>query len=149
MCVAAESNLELELAGPRTTRVLVVEDQEVIRELLETVFEREGFETTCAGTVREGLSHLHAGTDFVILDLHLPDGAGTEVLRRIRRERLSAKVAVTTGTIDAELLSAAARLRPERMFQKPYRATDLVAWIRAAGPRGKYPFDFRSADPFQ
>ena len=136
----------MERDQPRTPRVLVVEDQEVIRELLETVFEREGFQTTCAGTVVEALEHLHGETDFVILDLHLPDGAGTEVLRRIRRERLATKVAVTTGTIDPELLSSAARLKPERMFQKPYRATDLVSWIRAAGPRGEYPFSFRLGD---
>lgn len=120
----------VDAAGLLAPRVLIVEDQEVIQEVLVMFFDREGFETTCVGTVAEALTHLHMLPDFVVLDLHLPDGTGTKVLQQIRDERLPIKVAVTTGAIDTDLLAAASRLKPDRMFQKPYGAADLVAWIR-------------------
>jgi two-component system NtrC family response regulator len=111
-------------------RVLIVEDQEVLRELLCTVFGRAGFEARAAGSVAEALRMLHPAPQFLTLDLHLPDGRGTEILQRIREERLPVQVALTTGTIDSELLAAAARLKPDRIFQKPYSAMDIVKWIR-------------------
>lgn len=114
----------------RSPRVLVVEDQEVIADLLLTVFEHEGITTSCVGTVAEALAALDDSFDFAIVDLHLPDGRGTQVLKRIHELRLDVQVAVTTGTIDGALLAAARELRPHRMFQKPYRVTDIVQWIR-------------------
>ena len=119
---------------PLAPRILVVEDQEVIQDLLLTVFDHEGFEARCAGTVAEALAALVTRPDFVVLDLHLPDGRGTQILREIREKNIPAKVAVTTGTIDASLIGAADRLRPDKFFQKPYRAMDLVTWIRGSTP---------------
>ena len=104
-----------------------------------TIFHHEGFETRCAGTVAEALAALITRPDFVVLDLHLPDGRGTQVLREIRERKILAKVAVTTGTIDASLIGAADRLQPDKFFQKPYRATDLVAWIRSSSPSRPLP----------
>jgi len=115
-------------------KILVVEDQEVIQDLLLTIFDHEGFKTRCAGTVAEALAALVNRPDFVVLDLHLPDGRGTQVLREIREQGIPAKVAVTTGTIDASLIGAADRLRPDKFFQKPYRASELVTWIRSSTP---------------
>lgn len=112
-------------------RVLVVEDQDIIQDLLLTVFNHAGFPTTCAGTVAEALAALEDLPDFVVLDLHLPDGRGTDVLRRIRELSLPSRVAVTTGALDADLTGAARHLNPDRMFQKPYRVGELVEWIRA------------------
>ena len=117
--------------SPEPIRVLVVEDQEVIQDLLLTVFQAAGFQTFVAGSVAEAMEKLAERPQFCTLDLHLPDGRGTEVLQRIRDHGLPIKVAVTTGTIDIPLLQAARQLQPDRVFQKPYRATDLVAWIRA------------------
>ncbi|HSZ57369.1 MAG TPA: hypothetical protein VK797_17020, partial [Tepidisphaeraceae bacterium] len=50
---------------------------------------------------------------------------------RIRELSLPARVAVTTGALDADLTGAARHLNPDRMFQKPYRVGELVEWIRA------------------
>lgn len=134
------TNTTTHRSAPRTDettpRVLVVEDQEVIQDLLLTIFGHEGFQTRCAGTVAEALAALVSRPEFVVLDLHLPDGQGTQVLSEIRSRGLDAKVAVTTGTIDATLIGAAKQLRPDMMFQKPYRATELVTWIRGASDAG-------------
>jgi two-component system torCAD operon response regulator TorR len=115
-------------------RILVVEDQEVIQDLLLTIFGHEGFEARCAGTVAEAMAELVNRPDFVVLDLHLPDGRGTQILQEIRHRDMRVKVAVTTGTIDAALIGAADRLHPDKFFHKPYRAMELVQWIRSSSP---------------
>jgi len=115
--------------------VLVVEDQELIQELLITVFEHEHISLICKGTVAEGIDALDQEPDVVILDLHLPDGRGTDVFREIRRRGLSARVAIATGTIDATLISQAREMDPDLLIQKPYRINDLLAWVRQANPR--------------
>jgi len=112
--------------APPTTRILVVEDEEVIRDLLMMVFEREGLEATCAGTTAEALSRLDDCPTHITLDLHLPDGRGTEVLQEVRTRGLPARVAVTTGTIDPALLRIVSDLHPDRIFQKPFRTSVLV-----------------------
>ena len=110
--------------------VLVVEDQEVIQELLMTVFEHENIPLICKGTVAEGIEALDQEPDAVILDLHLPDGRGTDVFREIRRRGMSARVAVATGTIDATLIGLARDMTPDLLIQKPYRISDLIDWVR-------------------
>ncbi|HSU65492.1 MAG TPA: response regulator [Tepidisphaeraceae bacterium] len=118
-------------ARSEVPRVLIVEDQEVIQEVLLTIFGAAGFHTMLAGTVADAIARLKDDPHFCTLDLHLPDGRGTQILQRIRDEGLPIKVAVTTGTIDLPLLETARELHPDRIFQKPYSANDLVAWIRA------------------
>lgn len=109
--------------------VLIVEDQEVIQDLLMTVFEHEGISAVCAGTVASGMERLADGPTHVVLDLHLPDGRGTDVLRTIRAGRMPIRVAVTTGALDPDLIAEAESLAPDRTFQKPYRAADIARWV--------------------
>lgn len=111
-------------------RVLIVEDQDFIQEMLLTVFRAAGFDTRCAGTIADAMKELENPPEFCTLDLHLPDGRGTQVLQHVRENRLPIRVALTTGTIDQQLLDIARQLGPDRIFQKPYSAADLVAWIR-------------------
>ena len=122
---------------PAVPHVLVVEDEEIVRDVLAMVFTREGFRTSYAATVAEGLAGLSLRPTHVTLDLHLPDGQGTQVLRHVRQERLPVRVAVTTGTIEPGLLAAVSRLGPDQTFQKPFRPNDLVAWVR--GPHRQAP----------
>ena len=110
--------------------VLVVEDQELIQELLTTVFEHENIPLICKGTAAEGIDALDQEPDAVILDLHLPDGRGTDVFRELRRRGLGARVAVATGTIDAALIDEARGMSPDLLIQKPYKINDLIAWVR-------------------
>lgn len=65
--------------------ILVVEDDQPIAELLAVVLESEGYHGEIAATGREALEQLSGGAfRLVILDLHLPDMDGREVLRAIR-----------------------------------------------------------------
>ena len=117
--------------GPIT--VLIIEDDQTLREGLAERFRRAGCAVTTAGDVADGLASLEqAPPRFLILDLTLKDGFGTSALRYVRTKGLLTKVAVTTGSAGRQLLDAAMRLQPDRLFHKPYSAAELVGWVREA-----------------
>ena len=111
--------------------VLIVEDQETIQEMLLMVFAKAGCATRLAATVREAIQHLEYPTDAIVLDLNLPDGTGVDVLRHIRARHLPIRVAITTGAMEPTLRARVAALDPDKLFPKPYSASELVAWVRA------------------
>ena len=106
-------------------KLLIVEDDSVMREVWETVFGRRGWEVVAASSVAEGLSSLDPPPDFLILDLRLPDGGGEAVLRRVREVGLRTRVAITTGTDDAAVLSEVRALSPDAMLSKPINVADV------------------------
>ena len=95
-------------------RVLVVDDEEVIRDVLGTLLTREGYEVTSAATAGEAISLFEADPhDVVLLDLMLPDRSGLDVLREIRQRDADAVVVIVTayssieGAIEADEALAA------------------------------------------
>ena len=64
-------------------RLLIVDDDASIRAALAERFEAQGHAVQTAGSGREGLAAIRAGTDVVLLDLQLPHGDGLEVLASI------------------------------------------------------------------
>ena len=70
------------------TRVLVVDDEPSIRELVQTVLRYEGFEVATAADGRSALTELERfRPDLVVLDVMLPDLDGFEVQQRLSRRR--------------------------------------------------------------
>lgn len=103
-------------------KLLIVEDDPTLLEVWRTIFSTRGWDVTLASTIAEGLDRLDPAPDYLILDLHLPDGAGEAVLRRVRDAGLKTRVAVTTGSDDASRLAA---LEPEALFRKPVDVVDI------------------------
>src|SRR4051812_2754718 len=106
-------------------KLLIVEDDAAMREVWEEVFARRGWEVIAASSIAEGLSSLDPPPDFLILDLRLPDGGGEAILRRVREAGLKTRVAITTGTDDAAVLSEVRSLRPDAMLTKPINVADV------------------------
>jgi len=78
----------------RHPQILVVDDREQNRYVLRRMLQRAGYECEEACTGREALEYVRSLPDLVILDVHLPDLAGTEVCRRIKSDPDTAHVAV-------------------------------------------------------
>lgn len=96
-----------------TQRVLVIDDEPDIRELLELTLLRMGLETATAADVKEALLQIqNFKPDLCLTDMKLPDGTGFDVVRYIQREVPHIPVAVITafGSMDAavEALKAGA-----------------------------------------
>jgi two-component system OmpR family response regulator/two-component system response regulator QseB len=118
---------------PAKPRVLVVEDDLDSYQALSKILKHVGYETLSASTLASALEAIKEEPRFVVLDLMLPDGNGSEVLRHIRDQKLPVKVAVLTATSDRELLADVRKLRPEAMFGKPLDVPRLLAWLRQGG----------------
>jgi CheY-like chemotaxis protein len=83
--------------------ILVVDDHELSRRLLEQVLETAGLAVLGAGTITEAerLVALSA-PDAVVLDMHLPDGHGLQLARRLRAEPRTANCAIIACTATDE-----------------------------------------------
>ena len=114
-------------------RVLVVEDHAVTHVTMRQILCAAGHEVHAVGSLAEARGRL-SFPQCLILDLELPDGLGTDLLRELRLRGLPVRVAVVTGTADKGLLADVHALRPDALFIKPFRPSDLLAWIDAGGP---------------
>ena len=97
----------------RQKRVLVIDDEPDIRELLELTLLRMGLDTATAGTVKEALVEIQSfQPDLCLTDMKLPDGTGFDIVRYIQRESPEIPIAVITafGSMEAavEALKAGA-----------------------------------------
>src|SRR5947207_2425126 len=92
-------------AAEETVDTLIVDDDESCRALLDKFLRVRGHVPACAASIAEARPMIGADCKRVILDLNLPDGQGTELLRHIRDENLPIKVAITTGVSDRVLLA--------------------------------------------
>ncbi len=116
-------------------RILVVEDDTDIRELLSYTLQAEGWDVLSAESAEEGLVHLQ-GRDFdcVILDLMLPGIDGFEFLRRSRNlpGKSGIPILITTAKGEDADVVAGLELGAEDYVIKPFSPRVLVARIRAA-----------------
>jgi DNA-binding NarL/FixJ family response regulator len=106
-------------------KLLIVEDDALMREVWRVVFSNRGWEVAVAKTAAEGLALLDPPPDYLILDLLLPDQGGEVILRRIRDDDLKTRVAVTTAADDPNYLSEVKALKPEAIFAKPVEVADV------------------------
>ena len=84
-------------------RVLVVDDEEDIQELVRYNLEKEGYGAICAGSGEEALAEVKKHEpDLVVLDLMLPGIDGFEVCRRLKGEAKTARIPIVMLTAKGE-----------------------------------------------
>lgn len=114
-------------------RVLVVDDEENIRNLLSQILRQEGFEVETASDGATGLRKASSGEfDLVLLDVRIPEKDGMEVLREIRREDPGAVVMIVTGYATLEMAVEAMRHGAFDYISKPFKKDELVVKVRRA-----------------
>ena len=114
--------------------VLVVEDEEFIRTLLQEILERQGLKVLLASEGREALdlfSRNKEEIDLVILDLVLPGLKGDEILAKMKEMDPEVKVLITTGFGEEEPLEKVKRLGIEGVLTKPFHLPTLLGAIGA------------------
>jgi len=119
-------------------RVLVVEDEESLSQLLCEVLEQAGFETVAAPTIADARKQLaRIEPDVIFLDMNLPDGLGLEVLRQVREENLPTEVIVLTGDTTLSTAVGAMKLGAYDYLSKPPRPEELEALALKAGEKAR------------
>lgn len=120
--------------GKPPKRVLVVDDDDDLRELLKLVVEREGFVAEAAWDGRQAVEQIEARPpDLVILDLMLPRYGGFEILRRLQQGPLSTlPIVVVTGRYNDPATAALVRAESNvvALLPKPVDTAGLGALLR-------------------
>ena len=115
-------------------RILVVEDEEEVREVAAATLERLGYRIVVARDGREALALLRDRNDFDLLftDYVMPGGFnGAELAREARCRRPDLKVLITSGYLgDAGAGADSSRVDGFALIAKPYRSADLATRVR-------------------
>ena len=118
------------------TRVLVVEDEESFRDVLQFMLSREGFDVVLAADGAEGMKQFDAkNPDIVLLDLMLPEVSGTEVCKYIRTKSNVPVIMLTAKDTEIDKV-VGLELGADDYVTKPFSTRELLARIKAVLRRG-------------
>ncbi len=120
-----------------TGRILIVEDRDSLRRMLERALSQEGYEVTAAADAEAGIRFVDERPfDLVLTDLKLPVQSGLEVLAASRRAQPQVPVVVLTGFGTVGSAVEAMKLGAYDFLEKPLEIDDLARLIeRAIGER--------------
>jgi DNA-binding response OmpR family regulator len=117
--------------------ILIVDDDRDTCQLLEIIFQREGYRTVVAYGGQEALNHVEtAEPDLVILDVMMPDMDGWETFRRLR-DISSAPVLFLTAMTSGKSAAVALGMGAEHYMRKPYSPPELLGRVNALLARSK------------
>jgi two-component system response regulator PilR (NtrC family) len=114
-------------------RILVVDDEQSMRELLAIMLRKEGYEVVAANSRSMAASVLAQGAvDVVLTDVKLPDGDGIEILRHVKAASPETVVVVMTAFGSPEMAVAAMKLGAHDYLTKPFDIEELKIVVRGA-----------------
>ena len=116
--------------------ILVVEDNEDVRELAESMLDAAGYAVISAPSGERALELLDEDNriDLLFTDVIMPGGMnGLQLAERVRERRPETPILITTGYME-ELPSPNARTQPLDVLSKPYRQEELLSRVRAILP---------------
>ena len=117
-----------------SSRVLIVEDEPDIRELVVHHLKREGYQVSVAASGEEALRQVQASPpDLVLLDLMMPAMNGLEVCRRLRQDPVTASLPIVMLTAKGDEIDRVLGLEigADDYITKPFSPRELVARVRA------------------
>ena len=116
------------------TRILVVEDDRDIAELVERYLQKAGFSTELLSSGREALKAIAERTpDLLVLDLMLPQVDGLEICRVVRSDPRTAAIPIImlTARADESERIVGLEIGADDYVAKPFSPNELVARVRA------------------
>jgi two-component system response regulator PilR (NtrC family) len=115
-------------------KVLIVDDEEVLRDVLETVLRREGFDVSLAASGEEALSVLDGDpdVDLVILDVMLPGISGIDTLRAVRIANPTLPVIVITAFSSIDGAIEAMKHGAFHYIPKPFKNEEVILTVNKA-----------------
>jgi len=120
---------------PPTSRLLIVDDEPGLRQMMAIMFRREGYSVTAAAGRRAALESIQGSPQpfpLVLTDLAMPDGSGLDVLTAAKSRSASTEVILITAHSTVENAIDAMRLGAYDFVTKPFEQGELVALVRKA-----------------
>ncbi len=119
-------------------KILILDDEEALREIIAQRLRRKGYEILEAGTAEEGLSCIRDTLlDAVLLDLRLPDGDGLTLLPQIKQLQPDLQVVMLTGHGTIESAIEAIKLGAYDYLTKPCNLSELEITLQKASEKRK------------
>ena len=115
----------------KETRVLYVDDEDALRELVKSQLEEEGYKVETADDGDTGIAMLGKQPfDVVLLDMRMPRVNGIEVLKHIRAKKIPSRVIVLTAVDDLSVAIEAVKNGANDYMTKPYDLAGLISSIQ-------------------
>jgi len=115
-------------------RILIIDDESMIRDLLVNILEREGYETITASGGKDGIKiYRENPTDLIITDLLMPEKDGIETIMELRRDFQDVKIIAMSGggKIDPETyLEIAKTMGAIKTIEKPFNLRELLKTVQ-------------------
>ena len=118
-----------------TERILLVEDEELLVELVRTLLASQGYEVVVA---RDGMQAIeiyrasNGGFDLVLTDMDLPKLSGKELFDLLREMNPAVKLVFASGFVEPEMKAEMFSNGAKKFIEKPYRPAEMLRSIREA-----------------
>lgn len=124
--------------------ILIVDDEEIIAESLSEYLKGKGYEVSTADSIASAKTLLERNFyDLILLDLKLPDGLGTEILKELNKLPEKPIVIIMTAYGTIENAVSAMKLGAYDFIQKPFRTKDIELIVKLALETKKLDRDVR------
>ncbi|MEE9219037.1 MAG: HD domain-containing phosphohydrolase [Acidobacteriota bacterium] len=110
-----------------TTRILIVDDEETIRELLMDGLGGEGYDCKSCSSARDALSLLqNEPFDLMLSDIDMPGTSGVQLLQDVKSAKLNTDVIMVTGVVDTETAINSIRMGASDYVTKPFNLDEVL-----------------------
>ena len=114
-----------------TDRILIVDDDENIRKVLETILEDEGYTVESADTAKKGIEKSEKSFyNLALIDVRLPDMEGIELLAKMRDTKPKMRKIIITGYPTLQNAVAAVNKGADAYVMKPFDVEKILQTIR-------------------
>ena len=125
-------------------RILVVDDEEVVRDLLQRTLTGAGYDVTTAADGKETLTAVSQGeVEVMLLDIKMPGMSGIEVLGKLTTDWPDICVIVVTAVVDTQTAIEALKMGAYDYITKPFNLDDVVRKVQEAIERRHYQLQYR------
>ncbi len=100
-------------------RALIIDDDYANRSIWELVLADRGYEVSSAGDLAGGYDHVTSEVSLYLIDYHLPDGRGTDIVKRVKEQYPASLVVMVSMDDDADVIRESMRAGGNVFIVKP------------------------------
>ncbi|MFB3887939.1 MAG: response regulator [Candidatus Bathyarchaeia archaeon] len=115
----------------KAARILIIDDDENIRKVLQTILEDEGYVTETADTAKKGIEKSQKGFyNLALIDVRLPDMEGIELLTKLKDTKPKMRKLIVTGYPTLQNAVASVNRGADAYIMKPFDVEKILLTIR-------------------
>ena len=116
-------------------RILIIDDEETVRNVLRRMLESAGYEVVEASDGEAGMQEYHQNpADIVIVDMFMPVKSGLEVIQELKRDVPDVKIIAVSGfgvREEPDMVSLALKYGALHAFEKPFTLEQMLNTVKA------------------